>query len=128
MDPTASQNKTSPASPPRLLDRVFTAFGTLAYYHPWWVVSISLALAVLSLWFTVTHLQFNTSRQDLISKDMKFHVLYQQYRERFRDFDGMIVVVEGEDPESMGRFADQLVARLQSRPDFSSEIYYKVDT
>lgn len=128
MDPTASQNKTSPATPPRLLDRVFTAFGTLAYYHPWWVVSISLALAVLSLWFTVTHLQFNTSRQDLISKDMKFHVLYQQYRERFRDFDGMIVVVEGEDPESMGRFADQLVARLQSRPDFSSEIYYKIDT
>ncbi len=110
------------------MDRLFSAFETLAYYHPWWVLSVSLILAVLSLWFTATHLQFNTSRQDLISKDMEFHVLYQQYRERFKDFDGMIVVVDGDQPEAMSRFADQLVARLKNRPEVSSEIYYKVDT
>lgn len=39
-------------------------------------------------------------REDLISKDMKFHEVYQQYRERFKDFDGMIVVVEGEQPDA----------------------------
>jgi hopanoid biosynthesis associated RND transporter like protein HpnN len=87
-----------------------------------------LILAALSIGFTVTHLQFNTLREDLISKDMKFHALYQQYRERFKDFDGMIVVVEGEQPEAMKQFADQLVERLHNRPEISSEIYYKVDT
>ena len=107
---------------------MFTAFETLAYFHPWWVLSVSLILAALSVWFTATHLQFNTLREDLISKDMKFHKLYQQYRERFKDFDGMIVVVEGEHPEAMKQFADQLVERLRNRPEISSEIYYKVDT
>ena len=117
---------TPPKSNP--LDRVFTAFETLAYYHPWWVLSVSLILAALSVWFTATHLQFNTLREDLISKDMKFHEVYQQYRERFKDFDGMIVVVEGEQPDAMKQFADELVQRLQGQAEISSEIYYKVDT
>ena len=128
MAPTVPSENTPP--PPRLspLDRIFTAFETLAYFHPWWVLSVSLILAALSLWFTATHLQFNTLREDLISKDMKFHEVYQQYRERFKDFDGMIVVVEGDQPDAMKQFADLLVERLQNRPEISSEIYYKVDT
>ena len=128
MDPTVPSKEAPPSSRPGFLDRVFTAFETLAYYHPWWVLSVSLILAALSIGFTATHLQFNTLREDLISKDMKFHALYQQYRERFRDFDGMIVVVEGEQPEAMKQFADQLVERLHNRSEISSEIYYKVDT
>jgi uncharacterized protein len=128
MTPTVPSEDTSPSTKPGLLGRVFSAFETLAYYHPWWVLSVSLILAALSLWFTATHLQFNTLREDLISRDIKFNVLYQQYRESFKDFDGMIVVVEGERSEEMKQFADQLVERLQSRPEISSEIYYKVDT
>jgi hopanoid biosynthesis associated RND transporter like protein HpnN len=128
MDPTVPSEEVSSTPKPTLLDRVFNAFETLAYYHPWWVLSVSLILAALSLWFTATHLQFNTLRDDLISKDVEFNVQYQQYRERFQDFDGMIVVVEGEQPDAMKRFADQLVEQLQNRPEIYSEIYYKVDT
>jgi hopanoid biosynthesis associated RND transporter like protein HpnN len=128
MVPTVPSEKNSPSSKSGPLDRMFTAFETLAYFHPWWVLSVSLILAALSIWFTAAHLQFNTLREDLISKDMKFHKLYQQYRERFKDFDGMIVVVEGEHSEAMKQFADQFVERLQNRPEISSEIYYKVDT
>ncbi len=128
MDPTVSSEEISSTPKPSPLDRVFNAFETLAFYHPWWVLTVSLILAALSLWLTATHLQFNTLREDLISRDLKFNVLYQKYRERFKDFDGMIVVVEGEQPEAMKQFADQLVERLHSRPEISSEIYYKVDT
>ncbi len=128
MSSTVPPKKPTPSSKPGPLDRVFNAFETLAYYHPWWVLSVSLILAALSLWFTATHLQFNTLREDLISRDIKFDVVYQQYRERFKDFDGMIVVVEGEQPDAMKQFADQLVERLQSQSEISSEIYYKVDT
>ncbi|MDH3257134.1 MAG: MMPL family transporter, partial [Nitrospinota bacterium] len=128
MDPTVPSENTSPPPKTGPLDRVFNAFETLAYFHPWWVLSASLILAALSVWFTATHLQFNTLREDLISRDMKFDVVYQQYRQRFKDFDGMIVVVEGEQPDAMKRFADQLVERLQNQSEISSEIYYKVDT
>ncbi len=128
MAPTASSEEVPSPPRPGPLDRVFNAFETLAYHHPWWVLFVSLVLASISLWYTAAHLQFNTLREDLISKDMKFHELYQQYRDRFKDFDGMIVVVEGEQPDTMKRFADQLVGRLQNRPEISSEIYYKVDT
>ncbi|MDH5762795.1 MAG: MMPL family transporter [Nitrospinota bacterium] len=128
MDSTVPSKKSAPNSRTGPLDRVFTAFETLAYYHPWWVLFVSLSLAALSLWYTATHLQFNTSREDLISKDMRFHVLYQQYRERFQDFDGMIVVVEGEEPVTMKRFADRLAEKLKDRPEISSGIYYKINT
>ena len=128
MGPTVPSEKNPPSPRSGLLDRVFSAFETLAFHYPWWVLAASLILAALSVWFTATHLQFNTLREDLISKDMKFHALYQQYRDRFKDFDGMIVVVEGEHPDAMKQFADQLVERLQNRSEISSEIYYKVDT
>ena len=128
MGPTVPSEEIPSSPRPGLLGRVFTAFETLAYFHPWWVLSVSLILAALSLWFTATHLQFNTLREDLISKDMEFHEVYQQYRDRFKDFDGMIVVVEGEQPDAMKQFTDQLVERLQNQAEISSEIYYKVDT
>ncbi|MGP0565238.1 MULTISPECIES: MMPL family transporter [unclassified Nitrospina] len=115
-------SKTSP------IDRAFNALEVLAYRHSLWVLAASLLLACLSFWYTAHHLTFNTSRQDLISPSQKFHQLFQDYRKAFEDFDGMIVVVEGNRPEPMRRFAEALVSRLQTRQELFSEIYYRIDT
>jgi len=92
------------------------------------VIAVSLLLAGVSIGYTLNHLGFKTSRLDLISHDHEFQVLYQQYRQQFEDFDGMIVVVEGDDPEPMKNFAEALVEKLNTRRETFSQIYYKVDT
>lgn len=111
-----------------ILNRVFTGFEILAYRYPLWVIAASLLLAGLSLFYTFHHLGFKTSRLDLISHDHEFQVLYQQYRQQFEDFDGMIVVVEGDDPDPMKNFAEALVAKLDHHRETFSQIYYKIDT
>lgn len=111
-----------------ILDGMFNRIEILAYHHPVSVLAAAVLLACLSFWYTAEHLTFNTSRGDLISPDLKFHRLFKEYRKDFNDFDGMIVVVEGERPEAQRRFADALVERLQPRRELFSEIYYKVDT
>ena len=111
-----------------ILNRVFACFETLTYRHPLWVIAIALLLAGLSLVYTFHHLGFKTSRLDLISHDHEFQILYQQYRQQFEDFDGMIVVVEGDHPDPMKNFAEALVAKLNTRRETFSQIYYKVDT
>ncbi|MFQ5482922.1 MAG: MMPL family transporter, partial [Nitrospinaceae bacterium] len=82
----------------------------------------------LSLWYTATHLGFNTKRSDLISRDLPYDILYQRYRAEFENFDGMTIAVEGEDPDAMKGFAEALARRLQKHRDQFSEIFYKVDT
>lgn len=121
-------NPASVRSRGSFIDRAFDALEVLAYRHPLWVLAASLILACLSFWYTAQNLTFNTSRQDLISPSQKFHQLFQDYRKSFEDFDGMIVVVEGSRPEPMRRFAEALVARLQTRQELFSEIYYRIDT
>ena len=113
---------------PKILNRVFTCIETLTYHRPLWVIAGSLLLAGLSIVYTLNNLGFKTSRLDLISHDLEFQVLYQQYRQQFEDFDGMIVVVEGDDPEPMKNFAEALVEKLNTRREVFSQIYYKVDT
>lgn len=109
-------------------DWIFNHLEILAYKHPVSILAVSLLLACFSFWYTAHNLAFHTSRKDLISPDLKFHQLFQDYRKAFKDFDGMTVVVEGERPEAMSRFADALVERLKGHHELFSEIYYKVDT
>ncbi|CAI2717350.1 MMPL family transporter [Nitrospina watsonii] len=111
-----------------VVDRMFDRLEVLAHHHPLAVLAVALLLAGLSVWVTAQHLTFNTSRQDLISPSQQFHQLFQDYRKSFEDFDGMIVVVEGDRPRPMRGFAEALVTQLQTRQELFSEIYYKVDT
>jgi hypothetical protein len=109
------------------LDIVFLYVERFAYNHSWLVILVSLALAGLSLWYTAENLQFKTNRRDLVSKNLKFDKLYQEYREKFKDFDGVTVVVEGENTDQMKAFAERLVEKLKNHSGIYSEIYYKID-
>ncbi len=127
MDRPASDHS-KPNSPPiSWLDHFFLKIESLAYHRPWQVLIVCVVMAGLSLWYTANNLEFNTSRRDLIAKDLPYETLYERYRELFKDFDGLTVVVEGDKPEPMKRFTEALALKLKSLPHLFSEIFYKVD-
>lgn len=120
--------KTAPVKGDNFLDRMFQRFESLARVRSGLVLLVSLILAGLALWYTAEHLGFKTKRSDLISRDLPYDILYKNYREEFEDFDGMIIAVEGSNPDSMKGFAVDLVGRLQEYRSSFHEIFYKVDT
>lgn len=117
-----------PAEPDSLLNRFLLTVERFAYTHPFPVIIVSILVAVLSLWVTVERLTFKTGRGDLVAKDLPYVQRHDDYRQEFEDFDGMIVVVEDADPVLMKSFAEALVEKFKSHPEFFSEIFYKIDT
>ncbi len=126
-DPITPQ--TSPKGPrSRILDRGFQLLERLAWNRTTAVIVLSLLVAGLCLWYTAENLTFKTKRSDLISRDLPYDILYKQYRKEFQDFDGMIIVVEGQDPEAMKGFTHRFVEAMQAHRSSFHKIFYKVDT
>ncbi|MCH8311984.1 MAG: MMPL family transporter [Nitrospinae bacterium] len=121
-------NQKSSAGPKNILDRFFFYIEHFAYTHSFSVIAVSLVLAALSLWVTVEKLTFKTGRGDLVAKDLPYVQRHEKFRQEFDDFDGMIVVVEGQDPEQKKNFAEALAAKLKSHPKVFSDVFYKIDT
>jgi hopanoid biosynthesis associated RND transporter like protein HpnN len=124
----ASGKSDSTSTSSDLLGKFFTRLERLAYFHSIPVILVSFALAGLSIWVTINYLKFNTSRGDLISRDLPYNKLYKEYRDQFEDFDGMIVVVEGDHPSSMKDFAEALVKELDKNKTSFPQVFHKIDT
>jgi len=114
--------------PSDILGKIFSHLERLACFHSIPVILVSLILAGLSIWVTINYLKFNTNRGDLIAKDLPYTKLYKEYRDQFEDFDGMIVVVEGDHPHSMKNFAEALVTKLEKNKSSFPKIFHKIDT
>lgn len=111
-----------------LLNKFFLFIERLAFRHSLKVVAVSVILAGLSLWVTAEKLTFKTGRGDLVAKGLPYVKLYENYREHFKDLEGMVIVAEGESPDKMAEFAEVLAEKLQRRPDLFSQVIYKFDT
>ena len=111
-----------------ILDRFFSRIEHFAYTYSFTVIAVCLILAVLSVWVTVENLTFKTGRGDLVAKDLPYVKRHAQFRNEFEDFDGMIVVVEGEDPDQKQNFIDTLAEKFKAHPEAFSDVFYKIDT
>ena len=111
-----------------ILNRFFFVIERFAYRHSLLVISVSLVLAILSLWVTAQKLTFKTGRGDLVAKGLPYVEQYKNYREQFEDLEGMVVVVEGKNPADMAGFAEALAIKLQAQSHLFSQVVYKIDT
>ena len=68
-----------------------------------------------------------TDRNDLISHHTKYYKDYAKYREEFKDFDDLLVVVEGENKQTVKDFVEELSGFLISRPNDFKDVFYKID-
>jgi predicted RND superfamily exporter protein len=111
-----------------IIDRFFLNIERLAYTHSIVVILASLLTASLSVWFAVEKLSFKNDRGDLVANDLDYVEAYKKYRQDFEDFDGMMVVVSGEDSERMKEFSDFLVTKIKLHSQSFSTVFHKVDT
>ncbi len=84
-------------------------------------------LLLFSILYTVEHLEFSTSRNDLVGADKKYHQNFLKFKEEFPGQDDLIAVVESEDMEKNRQFVERLGRRLEEQTNVFSEVFFKGD-
>lgn len=86
-----------------------------------------MAAFVLSVFVTAMWLEFNTSRNDLVGANKRYHQNYLRLLEEFPFQEDLVVVVESEDAEKNRQFVERIGARLQQETNLFRSVFYKGD-
>lgn len=95
-------------------------------YRALWVYP-QLVLFVVCVVYTVKHLQFDTSRNNLVGANKKYHQNFLAFKKEFPTQDDLVVVVESEDPDKNRQFVERLGARLEAETNLFHDVFYKGD-
>ncbi len=113
--------------PPSLVVRVLQSLADAVYRYRRWFLYPQVALLALSIYFTITHLQFSTDRNDLVGSDKEYHKYFLQFKKEFPVQDDLVVVVESEVMEKNRQFVERLGVKLKAEPNFFTDVIYKHD-
>ncbi|MDW8307947.1 MAG: MMPL family transporter, partial [Verrucomicrobiales bacterium] len=94
--------------------RLLSGLAAAVCRHPRWFVGPQLGLFALSVFYTATELQFDTSRNNLVGADKKYHQNFLRFKREFPTQDDLVVVVESEDPEKNRQFIERLGAKIET--------------
>jgi hypothetical protein len=89
-----------------------------------------LALAVVCVWYTAFspwHLQFDTSRDNLVGANKRYHRNFLRFKQEFPEQDDLVVVVESENTDKNRQFVERLGARLEAETNLFKDVFYKGD-
>ncbi len=92
-----------------------------------WFVYPQIALFAFCVYYTIHHLQFDTSRSNLVGKNKKYHQNFLRFKKEFPTQDDLVVVVESEDPDKNRQFVERLGARLEAETNLFRNVFYKGD-
>jgi hypothetical protein len=84
-------------------------------------------LLVGSIYYTVEHLEFSTSRNDLVGREKRYHQNFLRFKEDFAVQDDMVAVVESEDFEKNRQFVERLGSRLEAETRLFRHVLYVND-
>jgi hypothetical protein len=93
----------------------------------WLIILAALALAGVSVYYTLTRLTVSTGRKDLISGDQRLIERADRIDRDFGGRDGLVVVVENTERQRSVRFADALAAELRHYPDQFPDLFYRLN-
>ena len=96
--------------------------------RPWHIIGIAILLAILSVSYTVRHLDFKTSRNSLISLKEPAVNRYNTISKNFGRLTNALVVVEGLDLNRMKDFIIKLAATLERDTTYFQNLIYRIDT
>jgi len=95
-------------------ERLLLRLSELIFKYRWWFGWPQLVLAALSIWYTATHLEFHTSRNDLVGGEKEYHKVFLEFRKEFPVEDDIVVVVESEQMEKNRQFVERVGAKLEA--------------
>src|ERR1035441_689832 len=88
-----------------------------------------LVLFVISILIAAKYpgIQFDTSRNNLVGSNKKYHQNFLRFKEEFPTQDDLVVVVESENAEKNRQFVERLGAKLEAEPKVFHDVFYKGD-
>src|SRR5438876_3797050 len=107
--------------------RVLFWLADALYNHRRWFFYPQLLLMTLAVYYTVTHLEFLTSRDALVGGEKEYHRIFLHYKEEFPVQDDLVVVVESENTEKNRQFVERLGAKLERETNLFASVFYKGD-
>jgi len=84
------------------------------YHHPRWFFYPQAVLFLASIFYTVANLEFDTSRNDLVGANKKYHQNFLKFKKEFPTQDDLVVVVESEDPEKNRQYIERLGVKIEA--------------
>jgi uncharacterized protein len=100
----------------------------LSITFPWTTLIMAVVLAIVSIWHTSGHLQFQTSRNALVSQNARYIQRFEEIDKDFYDHDAFIVVLEPPHLERGKQFVQALATRLRTDTEHFSLVIDKIDT
>ena len=107
----------------RLLERLAGA----VYRYPRLFFYPQAILFLVCIFYTVQNLEFDTSRNNLVGTNKKYHQNFLQFKQEFPVQDDLVVVVESEDREKNRQFVERLGAKLEAETNLFKTVFYKGD-
>jgi uncharacterized protein len=107
--------------------RLLSWLARSVYNHRRWFFYPQALLVVVCLYYTATHLQFHTNRNDLVGSDKRYHRIFMEFRKEFPVADDLVVVVESPDLEKNRQFVERLGEKLKNETNLFSSVFYKAD-
>jgi hopanoid biosynthesis associated RND transporter like protein HpnN len=99
----------------------------VVFCHPRLFLYPQLALFVLCIVYTVKYLEFDTSRNNLVGSNKKYHQTFLRFKNEFPTQDDLVVVVESENTEKNRQFVERLGAKLDAETNLFHDVFYKGD-
>lgn len=105
------------------------AIAGLCYRRPWWIIGVSFAAMVVSIWLSLTKLGVLNDTNALIRQDSPVLRYYLNYLKEFNTRDPMLIVVRSPDFGQNKAAVEEVVAKIKAQVPASQiqDIYYKND-
>ena len=110
-----------------LVARFLAGVAGVVFRHRRLFLYPQLALFVLCLAYTVKYLEFDTSRNNLVGSNKKYHQNFLRFKKEFPTQDDLVVVVESENGEKNRQFVERLGAKLEAETNTFHDVFYKGD-
>ena len=109
------------------LARLLAKLAAAVCRHPRWFFYPQIALFVACILYTVGFLQFDTSRDDLVGSNKKYHQNFLRLKKEFPQQSDLVVVIESENIEKNRQFAERIGAKLEAETNLFTDVFYKGD-
>ncbi len=109
------------------LARLLAKLAATVCRHPGWFFYPQIVLFVACVLYTVFFLQFDTSRDNLVGSNKKYHQNYLRLKKEFPQQSDLVVVIESENIEKNRQFAERIGAKLEAETNLFTDVFYKGD-
>jgi hopanoid biosynthesis associated RND transporter like protein HpnN len=109
------------------LARALAKLASAVCRRPRWFLYPQIALFIACVLYTVFFLQFNTSRDDLVGSNKKYHQNFLRLKKEFPQQSDLVVVIQSENIEKNRQFAERIGAKLGMETNLFTDIFYKGD-